>query len=199
MRVLILAACLIFGGGALLEAAKPIARHPYRRQWKKKTFGKRALARVAAGAGIQQARGSPRQWGGGGSGFGKRIASGFGKNVVKNTIQYGVAGVRHESLGYQRSRRKGFGHRLRHALVSTVVTRKTNTGKRTVAAGRISGAMGSGMVSRAWQPAAMRGAASGAASGGIALGADAAANVAREFWPRGKKHGRQPARKRRAR
>jgi hypothetical protein len=108
-------------------------------------------------------------------------------HVVKNTIQFGVAAARHEDLQYHPSNETGFRPRLRHALVSTVVTRKTTTGQKTVAAGRISGAMGSGLISRAWQPAAARTIGGGLASGGIMLGADAGANVAREFWPR-KKH-----------
>src|SRR5204863_7708930 len=143
-------------------------------------------AGVGARAGVNQLRKSPKQWGGGPAGFGKRMASGMGTHVVKNSIQYGVAAARHEDLHYYRSNRKGVGPRLRHALVSTVVTRKTTNGKKTVAAARISGAMGSGVISTAWAPAA----AGGVATGGISLGATAGANVAREFWPR-KKHVRR--------
>ena len=54
--------------------------------------------------------------------------------------------------------------RLRHALVSAVVTRKTTTGRRTAATGRVSGAMGAGLISRAWQPAAARSVAGGVAT-----------------------------------
>lgn len=164
--------------------AAPPCGHPYRREWAISTFGKKGLARVGAGATIQHLQKRPREWGGGASGFGKRLASGFATHVVKNSIQFGVAGARHEDLKYHRSTQRGFERRLQHALVSTVVTQKTTTGKRTPAAGRISGAMGSGLISRAWQPAAARSVAGGVASGGITLGADAAANVAREFWPR---------------
>jgi hypothetical protein len=109
----------------------------------------------------------------------------MGTHVLNNTIKYSVAAARHEDLHYYPSTQKGFGPRLRHALVSTVVTRKTTTGKKTVAAGRISGAMGSGLISQAWMPAASVG--SGVATGGITLGASAGANVAREFWPRKKR------------
>ena len=161
--------------------------HPYRRQYLKETYGKGALAGVGARAGINQLRRSPKEWGGGAGGFGKRLASGMGTHVVNNTIKFGVAAARHEDLHYYRSNQKGFGPRMRHALISTVVTRKTTTGKRTVAGGRISGAIGSGLISRAWQPAATRTVGGGLASGGITLGASAGANVAREFWPRKKR------------
>ena len=167
-------------------------RHPYRKEYVKQTFGKRAYVGTAIGAATGQALNHPHQWGRGPAGFGKRVASGFATHVVKNSIQYTVAGVRHEDLQYHRSDKRGFGPRLKHALVSTVITRKTTTGRRTVAAGRISGAMGSGLISRAWQPAALHTASSGLATGGIMLGAEAGTNVAREFWPR--RHHRSAAR-----
>ena len=145
--------------------------------------GTGALVRTAAGAALQQARNSPHEWGRSLSGFGKRAASGFGKHAINTSVEYAVAAARHEDLRYHPLREGGFGPRLRHALVSTVVTRKTTTGNSTVAAGRISGAVASGFISRLWQPASLRTAASGASSAGVALGADAGANVVREFWP----------------
>jgi len=111
------------------------------------------------------------------------MASGFGQHIVKQTIQFGVASVRHEQLGYQRSDLKGFGPRLRHALLSTVVTRKTTTGQPTVAAGRISGSFGAGFISRLWQPARLHTIGSGFATTGVIFGVDAGTHVAREFWP----------------
>jgi hypothetical protein len=159
-------------------------RHPYRHQYAKDTFGRRAAIRAGAGAGVQQLRNSPHEWGEGIKGFGKRVGSGFAQHVVKNSIQYPVAAIRHEELGYRPSQKKGFGPRLKYALTSTVITHKTTTGKKTVAAGRISGAMGSGFISRAWQPARLHTFTSGAASGGVMLGVDAGSNVVREFWPK---------------
>jgi len=169
-----------------LSAATRAPVHPYRRQYVKSTYSKRAAVSVGAHAAVGQVLNHPKEWGRGAAGFGKRVASGAGTLVVKNSIQFGVAAVRHEDLRYHRSDQPGFGPRMKHALVSTVVTRKTTTGKKTVAAGRISGAVGSGLVSRAWQPAAARTVAGGLSTAGIGLAADAGLNVAREFWPRKK-------------
>ncbi len=72
---------------------------------------------------------------------------------------------------------------MESALVGTVVTRKTNTGKRTVTSGRISGKVGAGLISRAWQPARQRTVSGRLATGGIMMGADATSNVVQEFWP----------------
>ncbi len=157
--------------------------HPYREEYVKKTFGKGAIAPTLGGAAVRQVRNSPHQWGRGPGGFGKRVGSSFATNAIKHSIEYPIAAARHEDLHYHRSDKKGFGPRLQHALVSTVITRKTTTGKKTVASGRISGAVGSGVIASAWQPAGFS-VAGGAATGGIMLGGTAASNVAREFWPR---------------
>lgn len=181
MRTLTILTAIVLVAPAF--SATQRVRHPYRREWAHHLASKQALGTVAAGAALQQARHSPHEWGGGVEGFGKRVASGFGKHVVKTSVEYTVAGIRHEDLHYYPSQKRGFRPRLEHALVSTVVTRKTTTGRKTVASGRISGAVASGFVSRLWQPASLQTASSGAASAGISLGADAGANVVREFWP----------------
>ena len=159
-------------------------RHPYRQQWKRATFGKRALAGVGARAGVSQLSHRPRKWGGGASGFGKRVGAGLATHAVKTTVEHGVAARLHEDLHYHRSTSRSVKRRLGHALASTVVTRNTRTGRRTPAVGRISGHAAAGAVS---QGALHAGA--GASTAGIGLGAEAGANVAREFWPR--RHGRR--------
>jgi hypothetical protein len=156
--------------------------------------GPGAVARAAAGAAITQGTNTPSEWGQGAEGFGKRLGSAFAKHVVKNAIQYPVATLRHEALGYERSNQTRFAPRLRHALLATVITRKTTTGKKTVAAGEISGAIGSGLISRLWQPASVRTLSAGFTSGGITLAVDAGTNVLREFWPEIRhphRHGRE--------
>jgi hypothetical protein len=189
MRRAVLVFLMLTAGSAF--TAEPVSKHPYRQEYKKKTFGKKAVIMTGAGAAVGQVTNSPKEWGRGPAGFGKRVASGFATHVVKNSIEYPIAAVRHEDLRYHRSTKTGVGPRLQHALVSTVVTQKTTTGKKTVAAGRISGAVGSGMISRAWAPAAAQTAGAGFASAGITLGAHAGANVAQEFWPRKKKYAPQ--------
>lgn len=173
---------LIFPFVLLLAQTVYAAQHRTS-EYRKKTFGRQAVVGSTATAAVNHIRNAPHEWGRGGSGFAKRVGSSLGEHAVKNTIAYGVAGLRHEDLKYHRSGKHGFGPRLKTALVSTVVTRKTTTGKRTVASGRLAGNMGSGIVSRAWQPARLRTLSSGAATGGMMLGADATSNVVQEFWP----------------
>jgi hypothetical protein len=163
---------------------------PSKAQFVKRTFGKGAMLGVGAGAVIGEIHNTPHEWGQGAAGFGKRLGSSFAGHLVKNGIKYPVAYIRHEELSYRPSGKQGFMPRLTYALESTVVTRKTNTGKRTVAAGEISGVLGSGLISRLWMPASAHTLAAGFSSAGITLGADAGLNVAKEFWPR---HGKPAA------
>lgn len=166
--------------GALAAATRA---HPYRREYKEHVIGKKAAVSVARGAVGREIINSPHEWGRGASGFGKRVGTSFGFNLIKNSIEYPIAAARHEDLHYYRSDRKSFFPRLRHALVSVVVTHKTTNGKKTAASGRIAGSVGAGIVSSSWMPAGFS-VAGGAATGGISLGVAAGINVAREFWPR---------------
>jgi len=147
------------------------------------TFGPKAVVLAGVGAAVNQANDTPREWGQGAAGFGRRVGSAFGKHLVHKAIQYPIARLRHEEFTYHPSGKVGFGPRLKYALVGTVATHKTTTGQRTMAAGQITGAIGSGLISRLWQPASVSSIASGFASGGITLGVDAGLNVVKEFWP----------------
>ncbi len=158
-----------------------------------RAVGRRALAGSAVSAGVGQLRNSPHEWGRGPIGYVKRFGSHLGQHVAKESIQFGVAALRHENLRYQRSHLHGTWPRVKYAVRSTFIVPRTNKPGRTVAVSRISGNLGAGMISRVWQPASTAGIGAGLASGGIGLGADVGANVAREFWPR-KGRGPRPGR-----
>jgi hypothetical protein len=187
-RLALFAALLLAGAPLAAIAGDPDAVAPTAPP-KQKSYlhhifaGPGPYLKAAAGAGIAQAKGTPYEWGGGVQGYAKRFGSAFGKHLVKGSIQYGVARLRHEELGYRPSGKQGAGPRLRYALLRTVITRKTTTGASTFSAGEISGVVGSGLISRLWQPASLHTVASGFGSAGISLGADAGYNVVREFWP----------------
>jgi hypothetical protein len=160
------------------NAATRHRTHPYRKHWKQATFSKAAVGGVIAGAAIGQLLGHPSNYGGGMAGFGKRLGAGFVTHGVGTTVEHLVAAPLHEDLHYHRSMKQGFGPRLAYALKSTVITTNTHTGNRRPAIGRLSGHAAAGIVTQAALHAG-----SGAATAGIGLGADAGANVLREFWP----------------
>ena len=141
------------------------------------------MARTAGLAVLQEIRNSPPEWHRTIGGLGKRFASAMGKHLIKSSVQFGVAAVRHEELRYHPSETPGFGHRLEHALLSAVITRNKISKQHTMATGRISGSLAAGLISRVWHPARFRTVASGFSSAGISLASDAAVNVVREFWP----------------
>jgi len=178
-QIRVLAISVTMGVVAL---AQQTDESPDKTYWKH-TFSPVAVGRAAMGAAVNQANNTPREWGQGAAGFGRRLASSFGKHLVKKGIQYPVSKLFHEELSYQRSDKTGFGPRLRYALVGTVITHKTTTGESTIAKGELAGAFGSGLISRAWQPASVRTVSAGFLSAGLTLGIDAAGNVIKEFWP----------------
>jgi hypothetical protein len=152
----------------------------------KRVVNGRVAAQTTAGAGIGTLRNSPHEWGQGPAGFGKRFASGLGRHIVKTGIEAGVGGLHHEDLHYHPSNLHGTFPRLKYAVKSTFVVPRRNRPGKTVALGRISGNMGAGLISRAWQPASTAGLGAGVATGGIGLGADVGVHVAEELWPRHK-------------
>jgi len=163
------------------------ARHRALHQYRKKIFSPESAGRALASGTINSARNYPHEWGGGAGGFAKRVGSAFGQHLVKGTIEVGVGALHHEDLRYRRSHLRGTWPRLKYAVKGTFVVPRTNKRGRTLAAGRIAGNFGGGLVSRAWQPASTAGIGAGLSSGGIGMGADVGIHVAREFWPRGKR------------
>ena len=91
----------------------------------------------------------------------------------------------HEELSYRPSGKEKFAPRLKYALLGSVLRPKTNrdSSKRSIAVGEISGAIGSGLISRLWQPASTATVGLGFESGGITVAIDTGMNVVKEFWP----------------
>lgn len=153
------------------------------KKYVKRTYGPVAVGRSALGAAVAQGTDTPQEWGQGVVGFGRRFASAFGQHIIKKSIEYPVAKLRHEPFGYRPSQKNGFKSRLFYALTAVVITHKTTDGSRTVHSAELSGAFGSGLLSRLWQPASTRTIACGFGSAGTTLAIDAGYNVLREFWP----------------
>jgi hypothetical protein len=110
------------------------------------------LLRISASAGISQWRDSPEEWGQGGKGYGRRWASGFGRNLVQQTVTYGLDEALNQDTGFEKSKREGFGARVKDALVQNVTSR-TRSGKRVISVPRIAGVYTGGIVAATtWYP-----------------------------------------------
>jgi hypothetical protein len=160
------------------------SRLPDPQQLARSAFGPLAILKVGAGTGIAQAYNTPKEWGRGPDGLGKRFGAIYGKHLVRSGVQQTVAAARREDLTYRRSGEKAVGARLKHAVFSTVIARNSIDGRPTVATGRIAGAVASGYISELWLPDRLHTVTNGMASAGVSLGFDALMNIAREFWPK---------------
>jgi hypothetical protein len=107
----------------------------------KKTYGPSAFLKSGAIARINQAQDQPAEWGRGWVGYGDRFGSSMGQRVVSNTILFGVGALRGEGPRYFPSGQTRTAARLESALAQTFVVH-TDHGCRTVAIGRIAGALG---------------------------------------------------------
>lgn len=139
-----------------------------------------ALGRTVATAGISTWRNSPEEWGDRWEGFGRRVASNFVKNVIKQTTIYGLDEALRYDSQYYRSKNKSVAARMRNALISPVTARDRN-GKRVVGVPRLVGTYTSNIVAyETWYPARYDW-KDGVKSGTISLGFNAAFNLFKEF------------------
>jgi len=146
-----------------------------------------SIVRAAASAGIGQANGTPKEWGGGAESYGERVGNAFAEHVIHRTLQYGMSAAMHEDNRYFVSGQTGFFRRTKYAIKNTLLARHDN-GNQYFSFSRVGGAAGAAFISRAWQPRSTTTAGDGAVSFGITMGSDIGFNVFREFWPDMKRH-----------
>jgi hypothetical protein len=104
------------------------------------------------GAGIDQARGSPPQWGGGWGGYGARFASREGQFFAANSLAaLANAKLRYEPR-YDQCKCQGFWPRTRHAIVRNFITYNETEQELRPQWGLYGGAFGGGLISDAWKP-----------------------------------------------
>ena len=159
--------------------ARPTAKRRFNR-YVNSMVGPFTLGRQVAGAGIATWRNSPEEWGGKWEGFGKRLASNFGKNVIKQTTIYGLDEALKLDSGYYRATGKSAGAKIRNALISPV-TARTRSGRRTIGIPRLVGTYTGNIIAReTWYPDRYDW-KDGVRSGTISLGIGAAFNLFKEF------------------
>ena len=151
-----------------------------RKRYVKSLVGPVALARTVVSAGYSTWRNSPVEWGDKWEGFGRRLASGFGKNAIKQTTIYALDESFKLDSAFYRSTKRNVGARLGNALVSPFTARKPD-GKRVFGFPRIAGTYASSIIAyETWYPDRF-GFKDGLKNGTISLGFNAAFNVFKEF------------------
>ena len=111
-----------------------------------------SYAARAFAAGIDQARGEPREWGGGAAGYGRRFASRYGQFAIENTfVAVGNAALGYEPR-YDLCRCTGFWPRTKHAVVRNFVTYDSSEHHLVPQIPLYAGAFGAGAISSTWMP-----------------------------------------------
>ena len=151
-----------------------------RARYLKNMFGPEAIVKNIAMGGLTTWSNSPREWGPNWRGFGKRVASNFGKEIISNTVKFGLEEAFELDSHYYRSRQHDLGPRLKNALVSTVTTRNRE-GDRVFGFPRIVGIYSSHIIAaEVWYPNRY-GIKDGLRSGTFSLGMTAVYNIFKEF------------------
>ena len=131
----------------------------------------------------------PHEWDRSAESYSYRVASGWGRRIVRNTVQLGFEAALHEDSRYRRSGRTGFAPRIFFALGHSVLAYKPN-GSVEPMLGRMAAGVIAAATSSTWHPQSI-----GAATllGGIAESAmdRAGSNLLTEFEPDLKNFGRK--------
>ena len=142
-----------------------------------------SLIGPAFGAGIGQLENEPPEWGQGGQGYAKRLASGLGRHLISETIRYGVAAADGEDPRYHRSQDPGFWNRSKHVIAETF-TSETASGKRIPAYSRFAGLYGAAFIANSWYPDSRATPGWALRRGSTALAASLGFHFFEEFMPR---------------
>ena len=143
-------------------------------------FGPMAIGQDVLRGGWSTWQNSPEEWGDHWDGFGRRVASSFGKAVISNTINYGLSESFKLDNHYYRSKGKSFRARLGNALISPITARNKN-GNRVFGFPHVAGVYTAHIVAvEAWYPARY-GWKDGFKSGTYSLGLEAVYNLFKEF------------------
>jgi hypothetical protein len=127
----------------------------------------------ALGAALGQANNEPPEWGQGASGYGARLASGYGRWVINRTIRFGVAALDHEDPRFTPTNESSVDY----------VMPRTDQGPRIPAFSRFAGSYGAAFIANAWYPESRANASHAMMRGSTSLAAAYAWHVFREFWP----------------
>ena len=175
---------IAFYGLSLLAGSALAQETQHLRDFKNQLIGKRPLAETVASALAGVAFDTPKEWGPGIEGFGKRAGSSFGKRAVKASVELGVSEWTHESLHYRRLGTGSVLERLEHAVVTTYWVPRDDGRGHTLAVGRIAGSVIAPEVARLWMPDRVANFQGATRSTCWSMGLDVGVNVFCEFWHR---------------
>jgi hypothetical protein len=131
---------------------------------------------------LDQTNGTPRQWGGGFPGFGRRLASRVGNAVLQGTFQAPLAAVLHEDVRYIPTTQRSFHRRALHAILYSFLT-YNDKGHPTLNVANLAAFYASTAVTTAWIPGIQNPARYAFANASEQIALSFPLNVVQEFWP----------------
>ena len=161
------------------DYVRPDSKTRFKR-YVKSMVGPMALGEDVFRAGWSTWRNSPEEWGDHWDGFGRRVASSFGKSVISNTVEYSLDEPFKLDSHYYRSKDKRVKARVGNALISTVTARDKD-GSRVFGFPHLAGVYTAHIVAiEGWYPNRYTW-KDGLKSGSYSLGLEAAFNLVKEF------------------
>lgn len=148
----------------------------------KKMFGLQAFYETVPGTISDHLRNFPEQWGRGGEGFGKRLASQYGQFVLSDLIEGTVQTIHKEDPRYFRLGSGGVRRRTIHAVATSFWVRKPGGGH-TFAYSLPASVYGSWAIATRWSPPDLQTPGKIVLWGSVGMGIKVSANVFREYWP----------------
>jgi hypothetical protein len=145
-------------------------------------YGPEGLTSSIVYAGYLQEIDSPREWGQGGAGYGRRLGSTLAYSGVRNALGFGLDSALHQNPRYYRAGGTGLWRRTGHAIRGTILTR-TDSGGETFATWRFGSAYSAAFLSNQWRPDRVNTASLSLSQGSTQIGFDLLANLGSEFWP----------------
>jgi hypothetical protein len=109
-------------------------------------YGSVGLVESVTYAGFEQEINSPREWGQGATGYGKRLGSSLAYSGVRNALAFDLDTTLRQNPRYYRASEGGFWLRTKHAVRGTIITH-TDSGKETLSTWRLGSAYGAAFLS----------------------------------------------------
>lgn len=142
--------------------------------------GPTAFIGPAFSATFRQIRNRPEEWQKNSTGFARRFGDSIGRNLIKQTVIYGLDEAFKLDSNYYRSKKKDFKSRMSNAVLSTF-TARNEKGKRVFGVPRIVGTYSSAIIANeTWMPKRFD-YKDGFRDASINLGTQVLLNIFREF------------------
>jgi len=136
---------------------------------------------------LDQANGTPREWGGGFAGFGRRLASRAGNAVLQGSFQAPLAAVLHEDVRYIPTSQRSIPGRALHAVLYSFLT-YNDKGHPTPNLANLTAFYASTAVTTIWLPGIGKAAKYTFTNASEQIALSFPLNVVQEFWPEIRQH-----------